>query len=103
MLEVVEAIIGFAQVNGRLPCPAIPDSEGNEDVNDPNSLISYMDRTALKKLRDSGSLADGMLPKAAAIDAAIRFRGRHQLPSSVLPARQLRPLPSQMGRGKRRV
>ena len=42
-----------------------------EDVNDPNSLISYIDRTALKKLRDSGSLADGMLPKAAAIDAAI--------------------------------
>ena len=42
-----------------------------EDVNDPNSLISYIDRTALQKLRDSGSLADGMLPKAAAIDAAI--------------------------------
>ena len=42
-----------------------------EDVNDPNSLISYIDRAALQKLRDSGSLADGMLPKAAAIDAAI--------------------------------
>jgi acetylglutamate kinase len=42
-----------------------------EDVNDPNSLISYIDRSALQKLRDSGSLADGMLPKAAAIDAAI--------------------------------
>jgi acetylglutamate kinase len=42
-----------------------------EDVNDPSSLISYIDRAALQKLRDSGSLADGMIPKAAAIDAAI--------------------------------
>ena len=42
-----------------------------EDVNDPTSLISYIDRAALKKLRESGSLADGMLPKAAAIDSAI--------------------------------
>jgi len=42
-----------------------------EDVSDPNSLISYIDRVGLRKLRESGSLADGMLPKAAAIDAAI--------------------------------
>ena len=42
-----------------------------KDVSDPTSLISYIDRAALKKLRESGSLADGMLPKAAAIDAAI--------------------------------
>jgi len=42
-----------------------------EDVEDAGSLISYIDRSALGKLRDSGSLADGMLPKAAAIDAAI--------------------------------
>ncbi len=42
-----------------------------EDVNDPTSLISYIDRAALRKLRESGSLADGMLPKAAAIDSAI--------------------------------
>ncbi len=42
-----------------------------ENVDDPSSLISYIDRTALKKLRESGSLADGMIPKAAAIDAAI--------------------------------
>ena len=42
-----------------------------EDVNDPRSLISYVDRAALKKLRDDGKLADGMLPKAAAIEAAL--------------------------------
>ena len=42
-----------------------------EDINDPGSLISYIDRAALKKLCDSGCLSDGMLPKAAAIDNAI--------------------------------
>ena len=42
-----------------------------EDINDPRSLISYIDRSALDKLRDDGKLADGMLPKAAAIDAAL--------------------------------
>jgi len=42
-----------------------------EDINDPGSLISYIDRAALRKLKASGSLADGMLPKAAAIDFAL--------------------------------
>jgi acetylglutamate kinase len=42
-----------------------------EDVSDPRSLISYIDRAALDKLRDDGKLADGMLPKAAAIDSAL--------------------------------
>ena len=42
-----------------------------EDAKDPRSLISYIDRAALDKLRDDGKLADGMLPKAAAIDAAL--------------------------------
>ncbi len=42
-----------------------------EDVGDPQSLISYIDRSALDKLRDDGKLSDGMLPKAAAIDAAL--------------------------------
>jgi len=31
MDQVIEAIIGFAQVNGRLPCPAVPNSGGDED------------------------------------------------------------------------
>lgn len=42
-----------------------------EDADDPSSLISYIDRAALDELRDAGKLADGMLPKAAAIDAAL--------------------------------
>ena len=42
-----------------------------EDVDDPQSLISYVDRAALDKLKAEGKLADGMLPKAAAIDAAL--------------------------------
>lgn len=41
------------------------------DKDDPQSLISYVDRQALAALRKDGSLAAGMLPKAAAIDAAI--------------------------------
>jgi acetylglutamate kinase len=42
-----------------------------EDIKDPQSLISYIDRKHLDRLRDEGKLADGMLPKAAAIDAAL--------------------------------
>ncbi len=41
------------------------------DRDDPQSLISYIDRAGLARLRNDGRLADGMLPKAAAIDAAI--------------------------------
>ncbi len=42
-----------------------------EDANDPASLISYVDINGLEKLRAKGSLADGMLPKAAAITLAL--------------------------------
>ena len=42
-----------------------------EDAGDPQSLISYIDRARLDALRSAGKLADGMLPKAAAIDAAL--------------------------------
>ena len=41
------------------------------DIDDPQSLISYIDRAALENLRAGGSLADGMLPKAAAIEQAL--------------------------------
>jgi len=42
-----------------------------EDIRDPRSLVSYLDLAGLQKLREQGSLADGMLPKAKAIEAAI--------------------------------
>lgn len=42
-----------------------------DDKDDPQSLISYIDRAGLRKLKADGKLADGMLPKAAAIDTAI--------------------------------
>jgi len=43
-----------------------------ERVEDPTSVISYTDIKGLKRLRDEGALKDGMLPKAAAIENAIR-------------------------------
>jgi acetylglutamate kinase len=43
-----------------------------EHVDDPSSIISYTDIAGLKRLRDQGCLKDGMLPKASAIEAAIR-------------------------------
>ena len=61
-----------------------------EDINDARSLISYIDRKALQKLKASGSLADGMLPKAAAIDAALAHGVQrvhvisYKLPDSIL-------------------
>jgi acetylglutamate kinase len=42
-----------------------------EDAEDPHSLISYVDRSALEQLRKDGKLIRGMLPKAAAIDFAL--------------------------------
>lgn len=42
-----------------------------EDVRDPRSLISYIDLAGLARLRDQGSLMDGMLPKVTAIERAI--------------------------------
>ena len=42
-----------------------------ESVDDPRSVISYLDVSGLTKLRDEGRLADGMLPKAAAIEWAL--------------------------------
>jgi acetylglutamate kinase len=41
-------------------------------LTDPGSLISYMDLKGLKRLREDGRIADGMLPKARAIEEAIR-------------------------------
>jgi acetylglutamate kinase len=43
-----------------------------EDLADPSSLVSYTDLEGLGRLQAAGSLADGMLPKASAIEGAIR-------------------------------
>ncbi len=42
-----------------------------EDIRDPQSLVSYIDLPGLNQLREDGSLADGMLPKARSIEIAI--------------------------------
>ena len=42
-----------------------------EHVDDPRSLISYVDRAGLRRLRDEGKIAGGMLPKATAIERAL--------------------------------
>ena len=61
-----------------------------EDINDPGSLISYIDRKHLEELKEKGVLADGMLPKAAAIDSAIQNGVQrvhvisYKLPDSIL-------------------
>ncbi len=43
-----------------------------EDLSDPSTLVSYTDLAGLKRLEAAGSFADGMMPKANAIEAAIR-------------------------------
>ena len=43
-----------------------------EDRHNASSLVSYLDLDDLEELRTNGSLAEGMLPKARAIEAAIK-------------------------------
>jgi acetylglutamate kinase len=43
-----------------------------ERVDDPSSIISYTDLAGLKRLREEKRIVDGMLPKAKAIEDAIR-------------------------------
>ena len=42
-----------------------------ESLEDPRSLISYVDRAGLRRLRDEGKISGGMLPKVAAIERAL--------------------------------
>jgi acetylglutamate kinase len=42
-----------------------------ESLDDPRSLISYVDRAGLRRLRDEGKISGGMLPKVAAIERAL--------------------------------
>jgi acetylglutamate kinase len=61
-----------------------------ESLDDPRSLISYVDRAGLERLRDEGRLMDGMLPKVAAIERALAGGVRrvhvisYSLPDSLL-------------------
>jgi len=43
-----------------------------ESLEDPRSIVSYIDLAGLQELKEQGSLKDGMLPKAKAIEDAIR-------------------------------
>lgn len=43
-----------------------------EDVADPSSIVSYTDLAGLKAMREKGQIVDGMLPKAKAIEDAIK-------------------------------
>jgi acetylglutamate kinase len=42
-----------------------------ETLGDPRSLISYVDRAGLRRLREEGRISGGMLPKVAAIERAL--------------------------------
>ena len=42
-----------------------------ESLDDPRSLISYVDRQGLRRMRDEGKISGGMLPKVAAIERAL--------------------------------
>jgi acetylglutamate kinase len=69
--DTVAAAIGAALGAEKLIlCTGAPGILG--DLNDPGSLISYTDVRGLKRLREEGRIAAGMLPKAKAIEDAIR-------------------------------
>jgi acetylglutamate kinase len=42
-----------------------------EDPANPRSIVSYTDVEGLKRLKQQGSLSDGMMPKAASIESAL--------------------------------
>ena len=69
--DTVAAAVGAALGAEKLIlCTGAPGILGN--VDDAGSLISYTDVRGLKRLREEGRIADGMLPKAKAIEDAIR-------------------------------
>src|SRR6267143_4932399 len=69
--DTVAAAIGAALGAEKLIlCTGAPGILGS--VDDAGSLISYTDLPGLKRLRDAGHIAAGMLPKAKAIEDAIR-------------------------------
>ena len=69
--DTVAAAIGAAlQAEKLILCTGAPGILGS--IDDPRSLISYTDLNGLKRLREEGRIAAGMLPKAKAIEDAIR-------------------------------
>ena len=69
--DTVAAALGAALGAEKLIlCTGAPGILG--DLADPGSLISYTDVRGLQRLREEGRIADGMLPKAKAIEEAIR-------------------------------
>jgi acetylglutamate kinase len=69
--DTVAAAIGAALSAEKLIlCTGAPGILGN--VEDAGSLISYTDLRGLKRLREEGRIVEGMLPKAKAIEDAIR-------------------------------
>jgi acetylglutamate kinase len=69
--DTVAAALGAALGAEKLIlCTGAPGILG--DLADPGSLISYTDVRGLQRLREEGRIADGMLPKAKAIEDAIR-------------------------------
>jgi acetylglutamate kinase len=69
--DTVAAALGAALAAEKLVlCTGAPGILG--DLADPGSLISYTDLQGLARLREEGRIADGMLPKARAIEEAIR-------------------------------
>jgi len=69
--DTVAAAIGAALHAEKLMlCTGAPGILAN--VDDPTSIISYTDLAGLKKLREEKKIIDGMLPKAKAIEDALR-------------------------------
>jgi acetylglutamate kinase len=69
--DTVAAAIGAAlQAEKLILCTGAPGILDN--VADAGSVVSYTDLAGLKRLRDEGKIVDGMLPKAKAIEDAIR-------------------------------
>jgi acetylglutamate kinase len=69
--DTVAAALGAAlQAEKLILCTGAPGIL--ENVADPSSVISYTDLAGLVRMRNAGQIIDGMLPKAKAIEDAIK-------------------------------
>ena len=69
--DTVAAAIGAAlQAEKLILCTGAPGILDN--VADASSVVSYIDIAGLQRMREAGKIVDGMLPKAKAIEDAIR-------------------------------